>query len=405
MYDKCRNSWHLYIINAEIVGVYMNIKRYIDLAKVLEKKSVILFGPRQTGKSWLIRNTLQNHQVYNLLHNETFLKFSHAPERLRQEYAGSGPGKRDQLIIIDEIQRVPLLLNEVHSMIEEYGVRFLLTGSSARKLYRSGVNLLGGRAYIRHLHPFSFCELKDNFELERAINYGLLPSVYLSDTPEEDLKSYIGLYLKAEIANEGLTRNIPAFSRFLIVAALCNGKIINYTKIANDAQVARSTVQEYFAILKDTLIASELPVWDKSQKRKAIGTNKFYFFDAGVARVLQDRSLIRANSPEFGEAFEAYIFHELKTFADYHQIDKLHYWRSTSGFEVDFILNDSIAIEVKASKNLSDQDLKGLRALREENKLKNYIVVCREEQRRVVDNIVIIPWQMFLEELWAGLFS
>lgn len=379
----------------------MNIKRYINLAPVLEKKSIILFGPRQTGKSWLIRNMLQDHKVYNLLHNETFMKFSYAPERLREEYESRKHDKRSKLIIIDEIQRVPLLLNEVHAMIEEQGVHFLLTGSSARKLRRRGVNLLGGRAHIRYLHPFSFCELKNNFELERAVNYGLLPSVYLSDTPEENLKSYVGLYLKEEIADEGVTRNIPAFSRFLTVAALCNGKIINYTKIANDAQVARSTIQEYFEILKDTLIAHELPAWDKSQKRKPIGTSKFYLFDAGVARVLQDRSLIRLNSPEFGEAFEAYIFHELKTFADYHQIDKLHYWRSVSGLEVDFILADETAIEVKASKNVSNQDLKNLRALREEKKLKNYIVVCCEKEKRVVDNIKIVPWQIFLEELWG----
>jgi predicted AAA+ superfamily ATPase len=243
--------------------------------------------------------------------------------------------------------------------------------------------------------------LGNNFDLERAINYGLLPPVYLSETPEEDLKSYIGLYLKEEIADEGLTRNVPAFSRFLTVAALCSGKIINYTKIANDAQVARSTVQEYFEILKDTLIAHELPAWGKSQKRKPIGTSKFYLFDGGVARVLQDRSLIRTGSPEFGEAFEAYVFHELKAFADYHQIDKLHYWRSISGLEVDFILDDETAIEVKASKNISGQDLKNLKALREEKKLKNYIVVCCEKEKRIVDGIKIVPWQIFLEELWA----
>jgi Predicted ATPase (AAA+ superfamily) len=379
----------------------MNVKRYLNLAKALEKKSIILFGPRQTGKSWLIRNTLQNHKVYNLLHHETFLKFNHSPQRLREEYESRKHDKQSKLIIIDEIQRIPLLLNEVHSMIEEHGVHFLLTGSSARKLRRGRVNLLGGRAHIKHLHPFSFCELKNNFNLERAINYGLLPSVYLSDTPEENLKSYVGLYLKEEIADEGLTRNIPAFSRFLTAAALCNGKIINYTKIANDAQVARSTIQEYFEILKDTLIAHELPAWNKSQKRKPIGTSKFYLFDPGIVRILQDRNLIRINSPEFGETFEAYIFHELKTFADYHQIDKLHYWRSTSGLEVDFILADDTAIEVKASKNVSYQDLKNLKALREEKKLKNYIVVCCEKEKRVVDNIKIIPWRIFLEELWS----
>jgi uncharacterized protein len=379
----------------------MNINRYINLKKELEKKSIILFGPRQTGKSWLIRNTLQEYKVYNLLHNETFLKLSHSPQRLREEYSSSSNNKKNNLIIIDEIQRIPSLLNEVHSMIEEQGVHFLLTGSSARKLRHGGVNLLGGRAHVRFLHPFSFCELKNNFNLERAINYGLLPSIYLSDAPDENLKSYVGLYLQEEIANEGLTRNIPAFSRFLMVAALCNGKIINYTKIANDAQVARSTIQEYFAILKDTLIAHELPAWGKSKKRKAITASKFYLFDTGITRVLQERNLINLNSPEFGEAFETYIFHELKTFADYHKIDKLHYWRSISGYEVDFILNDETAIEVKASKNISQQDLKNLKSLKEEKKLKDYIIVCREKEKRIVDGIKIIPWNIFLEELWS----
>ena len=375
----------------------MNINRYLNLTKRLTHKSIILFGPRQTGKSWLIRTTLPNHKVYNLLHNETFLQLNRSPQRLREEYESSAQNK---LIIIDEIQRLPVLLNEVHAMIEEYGVRFLLTGSSARKLRRGGVNLLGGRAHIQLLHPFSFCELQKKFDLERAINYGLLPSVYLSATPEQDLQSYIGLYLKEEIANEGLTRNVPAFSRFLVVAALSNGKIINYTKIANDAQVARSTVQEYFEILKDTLLAYELPAWNKSKKRKAIGTSKIYLFDPGVVRVLQDRNLININTPEFGEAFEAYIFHELRSFIDYHNINKLHYWRSTSGLEVDFILANEIAIEVKASKNVATQDLKSLQALREENKLKDYLLVCCEPKKRMVDNIKIIPWQLFLKELW-----
>ena len=255
-----------------------------------------------------------------------FLKLSRAPERLREEYT-----PKDK-IIIDEIQRLPVLLNEVHILIESEGVHFLLTGSSARKLRRAGVNLLGGRARIRHLHPLSFCELGEKFNLEHAINYGLLPSIYFSEAPEEDLTSYIGLYLKEEIAAEGLVRNIPAFSRFLEVAAWCNARLINYTKIANDAQVARSTVQEYVEILKDTLIAEELPAWKKSRQRKPITTAKYYLFDMGVTRVLQNRSLIRIKSPEFGEAMESYIFHELKSYIDYCQGGSLNYWRSVSGF-------------------------------------------------------------------------
>lgn len=380
----------------------MNIKRIFDILQALEKKTIFLFGPRQTGKSWLINHTLKDHHlIYNLLDSETFVKLQHSPQRIREEFLA----RRNDIIIIDEIQRIPQLLNEVHLMIEEYGIHFLLTGSSARKLRYRGVNLLGGRAHVRYLHPFSFIELKNHFKLSRAINYGLLPSIYLSETPDEDLQSYIGLYLKEEIAAEGLTRNIPAFSRFLEIAALCNGKIINYTKISNDAQVARTTVQEYFQILKDTLLAYELPAWRKTQKRKPIQRSKYYLFDCGVTRVLQHRSLLNIKTPEFGEAFEHYIFHELQTYVDYHNIlNSLHYWRSISGLEVDFILSDTTAIEVKSSQNISRQDLKNLQALSEEKQLKNYILVCLEKTPRIMNNIKILPWNIFLEQLWAGDF-
>jgi len=371
------------------------INRKIDLLQKLEQKSIFLFGPRQTGKTWLIRHLLKDYKTYNLLKSEIFLKLSHSPQRIREESNAS-----DKFIIIDEIQRLPILLNEVHLIIEETETHFLLTGSSAHKLRRAGVNLLGGRARMEHLHPLSICELQQDFDLVRAVNYGLLPSIYLSENPDADLRAYIGLYLKEEIAAEGLTRNLPAFSRFLEVAACCNGKMLNYTKIANDAQVARTTVQEYFSILKDTLLAYELPAWKKSQKRKPISTAKCHWFDSGVARTLQQRGLAQIGTPEFGEAFENYIFHELQTFTDYCALLPLAYWRSISGFEVDFVLNDTTAIEVKTSKNIGYQDLKNLKALQEENLLKNYVLVCFETAPRTVDGIQIMPWRMFLEALW-----
>ncbi len=385
------------MINAGGVGIMRYISRRLDILKVLKQKSCFLFGPRQTGKSSLVEHLLGKYRTYNLLETDTFLKLSRAPERLREEYTA-----KDKIIIIDEIQRLPILLNEVHALIESKGVHFLLTGSSARKFRRTGVNLLGGRARVRHLHPLSFCELGKQFNLERAINYGLLPSIYFSDAPEEDLASYIGLYLKEEIAAEGLVRNIPAFSRFLEVAAWCNARLMNYTKIANDAQVARSTIQEYVEILKDTLIAEELPAWGKSKRRKPITTSKYYLFDMGVTRILQNRSLIRVKSPEFGEALESYIFHELKCYVDYCQAGPLNYWRSTSGYEVDFILADEIAIEVKGSEKISYQDLKNLKALQEEKKLKHYFLVCLEKTARTVSGIQVMPWKQFLELLWEG---
>lgn len=375
----------------------MYIKRRIQILEALQQKSIFLLGPRQTGKSFLIKNVFPNVRTYNLLESDTLLKLSRSPERIRQECTAN-----DQFIIIDEIQKLPVLLNEVHLLIEERNIHFLLTGSSARKLRRGGVNLLGGRAHVRYLHPFSFIEVEQQFELEKVINFGLLPSIFLSETPEDNLRSYVGLYLQEEIAAEGLARNVPAFSRFLEIAALCNGKMINFTKIANDAQVARTTVMEYFRILQDTLIAYELLAWNKSIKRKPIHTSKMYFFDLGVVRVLQGRKQIQPNTPEFGDFFECFIFHELKAFVDYNQISQLHYWRSVSGYEVDFILNDSVAIEVKTSKNIGHQDLKNLKALCEEQQLQKYILVCLENTPRIIDGINIYPWRYFLEQLWSG---
>jgi predicted AAA+ superfamily ATPase len=267
-------------------------------------------------------------------------------------------------------------------------------------LRRGGVNLLGGRALQRHLHPFIMNELGDQFDLLKAVNIGLLPSIYFSQDAEEDLNAYTGIYLKEEIAAEGLTRNLPAFSRFLTVAALCNARQLNMSKIANDAHIARTTIQEYFDILRDTLIGYELPAWRETVKRKAAASSKFYFFDAGIARILQNRSAIHLGTPEFGDALETYFFHELRTYADYCGGLSLHYWRSTTGYEVDFILGGRAAIEVKGTTQVQPHDLKPLRALREENLCEKYIVVSRDERPRQIDGIQIYPWRQFLTMLW-----
>ena len=375
----------------------MYIERSLDLASVLKKKSCFLFGPRQTGKTSLIRHSLAEYRVYNLLDSETYLKLSRTPVRLREECR-----PQDKIVIIDEIQKLPSLLDEVHFLIEEKGVHFLLTGSGARKLRRGGVNLLGGRAWTRHLQPLTSAELGEKFDLVKALNHGLLPSIYFSSSPEDDLQAYVGTYLREEIAAEALTRNIPAFSRFLEIAALCNGQLLNYAKISNDAQVARSTVQEYFQILKDTLIAYELTPWKRSFKRKPLSTSKLYFFDCGIARYLQKRSSVRPGSPEFGELFETFIFHELAAYCDYHGTLALNYWRSKSGFEVDFILDSKTAIEIKATKTVSAQDLKGLKMLKEEGHLQKYVLVCMEKEPRSVDGIEILPVDIFLKKLWSG---
>ena len=375
------------------------IERLVDLNALLNKKSHFLLGPRQTGKTSLIRHTLKNVRVYDLLDSEVFLSLSHTPGRISEELQ-----PRDRIVVIDEIQRLPELLNEVHRLIETRGIRFLLTGSSARKLRRGGINLLGGRARTKYLHPLTYKELNEHFDLFLATSRGTIPSIYFSDEPLADLRAYAGSYLQQEVLAEGATRNIPAFSRFLRVAALCNATIVNFTNVANDAQVARTTVYEYFEILKDTLLLYELPAWRKSKKRKPLASSKYYFFDVGVVAVLQGREF-RAGTPEFGEAFETYLMHELKCFSDYISGEQLSYWRSTSGFEVDFIIGDHTALEVKAKKNLSPNDIKSLRMLAEEGKLKRYICVSMEPRRRKVGNIDILPYKEFLDLLWDGEYT
>jgi predicted AAA+ superfamily ATPase len=372
------------------------IERIIDLPARLAKKSHFLLGPRQTGKSFLIAHTLPGVPLYDLLDSATYFSLSHDPTRLAQELTA-----QDRLVVIDEIQRLPELLNEVHRLIETRRIRFLLTGSSARKLRRSGVNLLGGRARALSLHPLTRRELGTHFDLPRAITRGLLPSMYFSDDPRADLQAYTGSYLQQEIVAEGATRNIPAFSRFLRIAALCNGTIVNFTNVANDAQVARTTVYEYFEILKDTLLLHELPAWRHTQKRKPLSSSKYYFFDVGIVAALQGREF-RPGTPEFGEAFETYLMHELLCYRDYVSGDTLHYWRSTSGFEVDFILGDHTAVEVKAKANVSLTDIKSLRALAEEQQFKRYLCVSLEPRTRTLAGVTIVPFQEFLETLWEG---
>ncbi len=377
----------------------MDVPRDLDLRALLADKSHFLLGPRQTGKTYLIRNTLQDARIYDLLDSSVFLALSRNPGQLGEELT-----PEDHLVVIDEIQRLPELLSEVHRLIESRGTRFLLTGSSARKLRRGGVNLLGGRARTRLLHPLTCHELGREFDLGRAAERGLLPSIYFSDDPAADLESYAGSYLQHEIVAEGVTRNVPAFSRFLRIAALCNGTIINYTNIANDAQVPRTTVYEYFEILKDTLIVHELPAWRKTSKRKPLASSKFYFFDVGVAGALQGR-VFKLGTPEFGQAFETYIHHELRCCSDYASREPLSYWRSTSGFEVDFVIGDHTAIEVKAKSHVTANDLRGLRALAEEKKLRRLLCVCLEPRARVVDGIRILPWATFVDALWANRFE
>lgn len=375
----------------------VDLRRSVDLLATASTRSLFLLGPRQTGKSTLIRQQLGSRRVIDLLESETYLALQRAPQRLREWCTEDG-----ELYVVDEIQKLPQLLDEVHHLIEQRKQRFLLTGSSARKLRTGGVNLLGGRARSLNFHPLTFAELGDRFELDRAIHHGLLPSIYLGDEPDLDLAAYVGTYLREEIAQEALTRNVPGFARFLEVAALCNAEQINYAKIANDAQVARTTVQDYFQILRDTLLGWDLPAWQRSKKRKPVATSKFQFFDHGVVRHLRGSGRVQPHSPEYGHAFEAWIGHELKAWCDYRGTGReLCFWRSRSGHEVDFVVGNEVAVEAKATSNATDRHLAGLAALQEEGLLRRHVLVCQEPRRRVVSGIEVLPWREFAETLWS----
>ena len=385
------------------LGGELHIPRCLNLERLLARRSVLLFGPRQTGKSTYVRRQLTGtvELSFSLLDQGLLTAVLADPTRIRQEIAARD--LRDTVICIDEIQKCPALMDEVHLMIEERGIRFLLTGSSARALKRKGVNMLGGRGSDRVMHPFSWCELGEHFSLDRAINHGLLPPHYLSDDPEEGLASYVDHYLTEEIAAEGLARNLPRFARFLQTAATTNAQMLNYSNVARDAQVPRQTVVQWYEVLRDTLIAFELPAWSRTVKRKAIETAKFYFFDTGVVRALRRLPPVSEASADFGEFFEHFVYLELRAWIDYRKPrTPLAYWRSRSGYEVDFVLDDRVAIEAKSTRRVQRKHLRSLRALAEERLIDRSIVVCREDRPRMEDGIEIWPLEFFLRALWGN---
>lgn len=379
------------------------LRRVLDVSKLVAERSLFLLGPRQTGKSSYIREQLRPAPAlsYSLLDQGLLLRTLARPTLIREEVEAKNV--RDSLVYIDEIQKCPALLDEAQLMIEERAIRFLFTGSSARRLRAAGTNMLGGRARTRTLHPFVYPEIRGGgFSLERIFERGLLPPHYLSSSPEEDLAAYLDTYLADEIAAEGAARNLPAFARFLETAATANTRIVNYTNIASDAQIPRQTVKSWFDILTETLIGFFLEPFTRSVKRKAITTAKFYLFDPGVVRALRRFPVVRPESADFGGFFEHLVFHELRSWIDYRSPrSRLCYWRSTSGFEVDFVVDEEVAIEVKAAERAQERHLRGLRALREEGIFHRYILVCRENRPRMVDGVEILPVEEFLEALWG----
>ncbi len=377
-------------------GMY---KRILNLREIIKHKSVFLFGPRQTGKSTLVRETFPEAAFYDLLEADTFRELSARPEYLRQTL-----NPQQLLVVVDEIQKLPALLDEIQLLIERNKkLRVILTGSSARKLKRGAANLLGGRAWICRLHPLVSAELSRPRLVDR-LNRGSLPAIVDSRHYQEDLKAYVGTYLTEEIRAEGLTRSIENFSRFLEVAGLTSGEQVNFTAVASDAGFPPRTVREHYQILEDTLVGHQLPAYRKTSKRKPVVTAKFYIFDVGVANILKRTTVIEEGSDAYGRALKHLIFLELRSFLDYHRLNhELTYWRSRSQFEVDFLVGDEVGIEVKSKARVSPRDYKGLYALSEERKLKRKIVICRERRRRRADDgTEIIPPIQFLNELWTG---
>lgn len=373
-------------------------------------QSAFLWGARQTGKSTYLAERYPKALYFNLLESDIFLAFTKSPHLLREEVlALSASVRSKQPIILDEVQKVPMLLDEVHWLIENAHAQFILCGSSARKLKKSGANLLGGRAWRYHLYPLVSKEIPD-FDLLKALNTGLLPPHYLSKKPQKSLEAYVEDYLTQEIRDEGLVRSLPNFARFLDAVSFSNGEMIKFSNIASDCGVDAKTVQSYFDILLDTLLGYFLLPYKRRVNRAIITeTPKFYLFDVGVANYLSQKSINALKGSEAGKSFEHFIFMELVAYKDLH--DKrfdIRYWRTRNGVEVDFILGQAkVAIEVKITTQVVKRDLKGILAFSEEHHPEKMLIVSQDPRPRKINidentEIDVLPWQVFLAQLWEG---
>jgi len=368
------------------------------------RQSAFLWGPRKTGKSTYLKETFPESIYYDFLKTDVALEFIKRPALLREQLMAKDEMSLKRPIIIDEVQKVPEVMDEVHWLIENKGLRFILCGSSARKLKRGKGNLLGGRAWRFEMFPMVTPELKD-IDLLRALNHGLIPDHYLSDDYKMSLQGYVQDYLKEEVFAEGLIRNIPAFARFFDAVGYTHGELISFSNIARDCGVDSKTVKEYYQILADTLLGRLVEPFRKRQSRQVIMRSpKFYLFDVGVAGAIIKRQITETRGEQFGRAFEHFIFMEIVAYSSYSRINfPVHYWRTKSGLEVDFILgNGEVAVEVKGQQLVDNAELKSLAAFIEENRPKKAIIVSNEREGRRVGPINILPWRTFLEELWAG---
>ena len=379
------------------------IKRFLNI-DLPRGKSAFLWGARKTGKSTYLKSNFSNSLYFDLLKSDVFFELNIHPERLREQLLNKKDLALQNPVIIDEVQKVPAILDEIHWLIENTGMQFILCGSSARKLIKTHANLLGGRAWRYLMLPLIYPEL-DNPDLLRILNHGLIPSHYLEDNYKKSLISYTRDYLQEEIFNEGLTRNLPAFSRFFEAIGYSNGELINYSKFASDTGVSSKTIKEYFQILIDTLLGHYVLPFTKRAGRDILSkTPKFYLFDVGVAGILLNRKIEEEKGEMFGKAFEHYIFMELFAYHSYNDVlSPINYWRTKYGYEVDFVLaNGSVAIEVKGSQNIRNKELKPIKEFIKDYNPKKAFVVCNEKNPRTVNNIEILPWKIFLEKLWGG---
>ena len=380
----------------------MKYKRMLQLPDK-PNKSFFLWGPRQTGKTTLLRDTYADAFRINLLKTDELIRYSRQPSLLREELANLSP---KPFVIVDEIQKVPQLLDEIHNLIEEHGLVFGLCGSSARKVRRGHANLLGGRAIRYELLGLSAAELGSDFDITHFVNAGPLPNHYIADDAKAVIRSYVNDYLKEEILEEGLVRSLPVFSDFLRVAAIGDTEILDMSNVAREAGVAVSTVRDHYQILVDTLMGAFLPSFTLRPKRRIIKSPKFYFRDVGVVNHLARRSTIEAGSEIFGKAFENWIFHEISIHTRYSGLFyDLSYWRLSSQIEVDFILgNAEIAIEAKGKSRITKDDLKGLRQFKIDHpEVRHTLVVCMDDRsRKTDDGIEIVGYKEFISSLWDG---
>ena len=365
-------------------------------------QSAFLWGARQTGKSTLLKQRFPNSVSFDLLDSDVMLRFLSRPRGLGEELKAFGDAAYASPVVIDEVQKVPALLDEVHRLIESEKLSFVLCGSSARKLRRSGVNLLGGRAWIYRLHPLTWIEVPD-FDLLTAMSSGLLPGFYAKNNARRSISAYVRDYITQAVFNEALVRRTAAFSRFFDALSYCNGEQLNFSSIARDCGVDAKTVRTYFDILVDTHVGHLIYPYSKRGKRQIISkAPKFYLFDIGVANDIGSNSIESQRGVDFGNGFEHFIFLELTAANSYLEWEgKIEYWRTKSGLEVDFVLNRGlVAIEVKS--RVRNRDFKAIKAFREEFQPRRSIIVTAEPINRIVDGIDVLNYEYFLDEVYGN---